>query len=57
MCVWQKVAGGVSFVGHGLKLDNLEDFAPPARPFLKEEGAGATVCEMQPGGYGSKWEC
>ena len=46
---------GISFVGHGLELDDFEDLTTFAGTLLKEKSAGAFVGEVQPDGHCGQW--
>lgn len=54
--VREEIAGGISFVGHCLELDNLEDLAILAGAFLEEEGTAAFVSIVKPNGDGEERE-
>ena len=38
----------ITFIGHGLELDDLKDFAILPRAFLNEKRSSTLVSEMQP---------
>lgn len=50
----EEFAFGIAFVGHGLELYHLEDLGVLAGTFLKEEGSGSLVGEVEPGGDGGQ---
>ena len=50
--IGEEFAVGIAFIGHGLELYYLKDLGILAGTFLKEEGSGSFVGEMEPGGHG-----
>lgn len=52
--VREELAVGVAFISHGLELYHLEDLGVLAGTFLKEEGSGSLVGEVEPGGDGGQ---
>ena len=48
MGIGEQFAIGAALVGHGLKLDDLEQFAVFSGSFLEEEGTGSLVGDGEP---------